>query len=123
MDAVNVPERYFPYMNCEGQYIDTLPHTKDKIICGCGSETIFTKRTLKYHFERNIHREWLLLLNQEKHNHLKQLDEYKSLYLSQKKLIQQQQEKIIMNETLILQLQTKIMNHETNLYDTLYNLD
>ena len=123
---VNTPEDYLPCMNSDGTYIDKLP-TNSYIRCGCGTKTIFTTHSkLRTHFKTNIHREWLLLLNIEKNNHLKELEKFKSLCLSQRKIIQRQQESIITNETLILQQQKKIKDNETEIYELrekLYDID
>ena len=116
------PDEYYPYMNSEGVYIDNLKTNVTSIRCGCGTNTIFTSNTkLKCHFKTNMHREWLILLNLEKDNHLKELEKYKSLCNSQKKIIQSQQEKIVKNETLIKQLKKKISLIKTS--NTLYELD
>lgn len=128
MNTVAVtPDDYLPYMNSDGVYIDKISTQIKSIRCGCGTNTIFTTNSkLKSHFKTNIHREWLILLNLEKHNHLKELEKYKTLCNSQKKIIQSQQEIIVKNETLILQQQKKIHLNETELYklrSSLYDLD
>ena len=123
MDTIiPTPDEYYPHMNDEGVYVDNLKTKIKSVKCGCGTRTIFTSNiSLKSHFKTNMHREWLILLNLEKENHLKELEKYKTLCVSQQKLIQTQQEILIKNETLIKQLKKKLSLIKTS--NTLYELD
>ena len=102
-----MPEVYYPTIDTMGNYVDK-PSNK-QMHCGCGSRTLFDGTTkLRQHFKTNIHREWVILLNLEKNNHLSESIKYKSLCTTQQKIIQQQQQKITTYEVSMEQMQTKM---------------
>jgi len=77
MEAIVLPDTYWPSTNNSGDFVDSINnidwYIKKSVYCPCCARVgqTYTRETLKKHFDTKKHKEWLADQNENKPNILK----------------------------------------------------
>lgn len=106
------PNQYMPSLDSDNNYVDrvlTKPAFAAGIRCGCGTSSVFYNGTdFKQHCKTKLHNKWIQVLNQNKNNHLTELEQLREVVKQQQLLIAERDRKIIDMEGIIRTRETTI---------------
>jgi hypothetical protein len=119
MELATEPDVYAPIMNNEGEYIDKVPplHSmKNGMYCPCGgrvNKTYNTTTSMKQHFTRTCHKQWIVQLNNNKTNYYVECNNLRQTVRNQQIIIQQMELEMMKKQRMIEFIQNELMEAKT----------
>ena len=104
MDITLTPDMYTPFVDSNGNYIDSIPIIKHGLYCPCGSrkDKVYEKSSkFAAHVKTKLHQKWLLSLNHNKANYYVEMFKNKEIVESQQKIIAQLEQQLQKNLLLV----------------------
>jgi len=128
MELVTEPDVYAPIMNNDREYIDKVPplHAMSNgMYCPCGgraNKVYNTTTSMKQHFTRACHKQWLLQLNNNKSNYYVECNTLRHTVKNQQLIIQQMELEMTKKQRLIDFLQNELMEAKSTKEHIVYDL-